>query len=100
MFINSSGDVGFCPTLSSTKFCGGNINEKTLNDIWINSKFFNHIRNVRCKYYNECPANYVCQGGCRSRAQFFGGSIGSPDIQECKLAYNLTGIKPKSGSVK
>ena len=70
VFINSSGDVGFCPTLSSTKFCGGNINEKTLNDIWINSKFFNHIRNVRCKYYNECPANYVCQGGCR-RAQFF-----------------------------
>ena len=73
--------------------------EKTLNDIWINSKFFNHIRNVRCKYYNECPANYVCQGGCRSRAQFFGGSIGSPDIQECKLAYNLTGIKPKSMSL-
>ena len=36
--------IGFCPTLSSTKFCGGNINEKTLNDIWINSKFFNHIR--------------------------------------------------------
>ena len=99
VFINSSGDVGFCPTLSSTKFCGGNINEKTLNDIWINSKFFNHIRNVRCKYYNECPANYVCQGGCRSRAQFFGGSIGSPDIQECKLAYNLTGIKPKSMSL-
>ncbi len=99
VFINSSGDVGFCPTLSSTKFCGGNINEKTLSDIWINSKFFNHIRNVRCKYYNECPANYVCQGGCRSRAQFFGGSIGSPDIQECKLAYNLTGIKPKSMSL-
>lgn len=45
-----------------------------------------HIRNVPCKYYNECPANYVCQGGCRSRAQFFGGSIGSPYIQECKLA--------------
>ncbi len=96
VYIRSNGDVVFCPTLSSSGFCGGNIFSENLSTIWNDSTFFNHIRGVRCRYYSECPVNYFCQGGCRSRGGFFSGDIGSPDIQECKLAYKITGILPTS----
>ncbi|HEY0221522.1 MAG TPA: radical SAM protein [Lactovum miscens] len=94
VFVTASGEVGFCPTLSNTKFSGGNILSDSLAKIWNDSIFFNRIRKVRCRFYNECPVNFICQGGCRSRAEFFNGKITDPDIQECKLAYRISGIVP------
>lgn len=96
VFISASGEVGFCPTLSNSSFSGGRLEQSNLRDIWYNSQFFNHTRNIRCKFYEKCPINYICKGGCRSRAILMQGDIGSTDIQECKLAYRITGILPTS----
>ncbi|SNU06361.1 radical SAM additional 4Fe4S-binding SPASM domain-containing protein [Streptococcus equinus] len=98
VYINSIGDVGFCPTLSTANFCGGNVLKQSLSSIWNDSVFFNHIRNIRCSLYSLCPVNYFCKGGCRSRGEFFGSDITSPDLQICKLAYKITGIYPASFS--
>jgi len=92
VFIKSNGTVVFCPTMP-TGFNGGNVLEDSLENIWLNSKFFNHIRNVNCRFFKECPVNYICKGGCRSRSQLIFNDIKHPDIQMCEYMYKLTGIK-------
>jgi heme b synthase len=65
-FINSEGDVLPC---SYFPMSAGNVFEKSLKDIWENSKLFNDLRNFKdyegkcgvCKYLGVC-------GGCRARA--------------------------------
>ena len=75
-------------------FSGGNILDENLEEIWLNSKFFNHIRNVNCKYYKECPVSGICRGGCRSRSQLLYGDVEKADLQMCKLMKELTGETP------
>ncbi|WP_060470683.1 radical SAM/SPASM domain-containing protein [Enterococcus cecorum] len=96
VYINNEGYVTFCPTLSSNKFSGGNVRSQSLKEIWESSTFFKRIRNIRCKYFEECKLNYICNGGCRSRAESYRGNIDDPDILECKMAFCLTGITPPS----
>jgi radical SAM protein with 4Fe4S-binding SPASM domain len=71
-FINSEGDVLPC---SYFPMSAGNVFEKSLKDIWENSKLFNDLRNFKdyegkcgvCKYLGVC-------GGCRARAYAVTGS--------------------------
>ena len=94
VFVTATGEISFCPTLSDSKFNAGNIKNDSLSNVWNHSTFFKNIRNIRCKFYNECPVSYICQGGCRSRAELSTGKIGEPDILECKLAYKISGVTP------
>lgn len=95
VFIKSDGAVGFCPTMPKD-FIGGDLKHECLSHIWYGSKFFKRIRNINCRFFDECKVNYICKGGCRSRSQLIYGDINKPDLQMCKLMKELTGVTPPS----
>lgn len=66
LFIRANGNVSLCPTMPEG-LVAGNVLKESLNYIWLESKFFNHFRNLNCKYISSCEANMICKGGCRSR---------------------------------
>jgi len=92
VFITSRGAVKSCPTFPD-HFSGGNIREHSLKEIWERGRVFTENRNVNCKYIRTCPHAKECKGGCRSRSLALYGGIDEPDLQMCKLYYELTGVK-------
>jgi radical SAM protein with 4Fe4S-binding SPASM domain len=84
--IQANGDVALCPVLVGKKYCAGNIHERELKNIWINSKNFGHFRthNVdnihKCK---KCSVKYTCLGGCKARSLMYNDGFDSPDPWMC-----------------
>ncbi len=69
--ISLKGDVNPCSFLGP-ELNAANIREQSLEEIWHSSRGFQKIRNL--------PSGQGCfEGGCRARAQMFGGSINAPD---------------------
>ncbi len=76
-FISSSGNVQPC---GYTHFVLGNLNERSLEDIWNNSPF---LLNWRKKRLNgkclSCGFSAQCNGGCRAAAYETSGSVDTVD---------------------
>lgn len=82
--IMSNGDVTTCGpvTFTMTHFVAGNLNEKSLREIWTESEYFSQMRQVtqadfqgvcgKCLYWEEC------RGSCRSVSWTRGDSWFSP----------------------
>jgi len=75
--LRPNGDIYPCPFL---QVVAGNIRERSLSEIWYNSKVFDELRHRsqlkgkcgECKYREEC-------GGCRARAYTQTGNYLAPD---------------------
>lgn len=82
--IGPDGKVYPCVMLMTPEFCAGNIRERKLEDIWLNSHVFNFFRNItydmlsteKCK---KCKFKYICNGACRAAALRIGGDFFAPD---------------------
>lgn len=80
--ISHNGDVYPCHMLHLPDYLAGNIRERTILDIYTNSKLLEHVRalnvNTRdnCK---ECPIRLLCGGTCRARALFQSGNLDVAD---------------------
>ncbi|MDH5374467.1 MAG: SPASM domain-containing protein [Candidatus Bathyarchaeota archaeon] len=76
--VTASGDLIPCVPASSIKL--GNLLEQSLEEIWINNKLLNYIRNRKalkgsCKI---CAYSDLC-GGCRYTARITHGDWLGPD---------------------
>lgn len=83
IFIENTGNICVCPTLSSKydeKLHIGNIcSEKlSLESIWKNDKVINNFRNTNCS--EICKEAKKCKGGCRCLAYIY--SNGAMDSKE------------------
>ncbi|XHW69697.1 radical SAM protein [Streptococcus dysgalactiae subsp. equisimilis] len=90
VYIRNDGNVAFCPTVP-VNFIGGNIKLNTLKNIWEESKFFKKKRFQTCKFYDICPGNFLCGGGCRSRSLYMYGGFNEPDKQMCLIVSSMIG---------
>ncbi|MBI5194718.1 MAG: methyltransferase domain-containing protein [Nitrospirae bacterium] len=72
--VNSDGHVYPCASFNGDKrFDAGSIREKSLKDIWLNSKVMAGFRNSSVKDKEECSAcylKYFCGGGCTAQSYY------------------------------
>jgi radical SAM protein with 4Fe4S-binding SPASM domain len=78
--ISSDGNVRPCPYFSkSNNFKAGNIREKKLKELWLESSIFKLLRNTEIPICNSCDESN-CMGGCRIEAySVYKNLLGGPD---------------------
>ncbi|HMY66439.1 MAG TPA: radical SAM protein [Leptospiraceae bacterium] len=81
MGIESDGGIKGCPSLQSVPYIGGNIREKTLDDIWKNSPEISFARNRTVEdlwgFCRTCVFASHCLGGCSFTAHSLFGRLGN-----------------------
>jgi radical SAM protein with 4Fe4S-binding SPASM domain len=80
--ISSKGDVYPCHMLHLPQFLAGNIKNKSLKEIYINSESLKKCRNLdvsNVKGCKKCHIRFICGGACRARAYYETGHIDSND---------------------
>jgi len=94
--IRPNGDVAPCPVFIDNKYISGNVLNKSIKEIWLNSKVFNNIfrnHNVDdipdCKV---CSSKYSCLGGCKARSVMYNGKTDSPDLWMCSIHGLKVGV--------
>ena len=75
--ISPKGDVYICPYLQFTRL--GNIRERSLKDLWINSKFHQPLLDIGKKRMDtickKCQHLLLCRGGCIAHVLSLKGNI-------------------------
>jgi len=86
--ICPNGDVKPCSYFPDSYVCG-NIRERNLQDIWLNSEILKKLRSIHFnKLWEPCKScNVMCNGGCRAAALSFFGDIYAPDPL-CPIVQN------------
>lgn len=89
LYIQSDGNVKFCPTLPKIL---GNVYNESIKQIWegIDRK---QREKLQCNNIEHCVYGLICGGGCRSRAYELTGKVDAPDIYECNLLEKIFGYK-------
>jgi len=81
MGIESDGAVKGCPSLQTRHYVGGNLRERSVADLWVNSPVigFNRPRTVQdlWGFCRSCPFAATCLGGCSFSAHAVLGRIGN-----------------------
>lgn len=93
-FINSSGEVSLCPTLTkeeSKDFYAGSILTNSLFNIWEKSEAFKKYFGSQCYKIDDCKYGKYCKGGCRSRAYLENNKIDDIDPVNCSVIKKLYG---------
>jgi mycofactocin radical SAM maturase len=85
--IDPSGSVFPCAFMQDMPFCGGNLREKTLKDIWDNAAAFNRFRRLEPESCRECSRFSKCRGGCPAVAYFVSRDLNSSD-PECLVNWS------------
>ncbi len=85
--IDPSGSVFPCAFMQDMQFCGGNLREKTLKDIWDNAAAFNRFRRLEPEACRKCPRFEKCRGGCPAVAYFVSRDLNSSD-PECLVNWS------------
>jgi mycofactocin radical SAM maturase len=85
--IDPSGYVFPCAFLQDMQFCGGNLREKTLKEIWDNSPAFNRFRRLEPESCRKCSRFDRCHGGCPAVAYFVSRDLNSSD-PECLVNWS------------
>ncbi len=66
--LEADGTIKGCPSLPTHGYAGGNIRQRTLEDIWVNAPELNFTRDRSAKdNWGRCASCYyadVCRGGC------------------------------------
>ena len=76
--IEANGEVYPCQLMHHEKFNLGDLNNKSLEEIWINSPYRDHSVDLieGCK---SCELKHICSAPCRARAFYVLGSIYKKD---------------------
>ncbi len=90
--IDPLGDVYPCAFLQAPEFGGGNLKEKSLQDIWHNAPSFQRFRHLEPDSCRTCPRFDKCHGGCPAVAYFISGDLNSPD-PECLVRWSRDGLE-------
>lgn len=81
MGIESDGAVKGCPSLQTAHYVGGNLKERSLDDIWANAPQMAFTRGRDTEslwgFCAECPYAEVCLGGCTFSAHAVLGRPGN-----------------------
>jgi len=80
--IDYKGDVYPCSGLYEEEFKAGNVREKDVRDIYLNSEVFTQLRTISTNDTPECAActfKVYCSGGCRARALHNNGDLMGKD---------------------
>jgi mycofactocin radical SAM maturase len=85
--IDPTGSVYPCAFMQEAVFCGGNLRETTLKDIWDNSAVFNYFRHLEPESCRSCPRFSKCRGGCPAVAYYVSQDLNSAD-PECLINWN------------
>ncbi len=85
--IDPRGDVYPCAFLQAEELRGGSLREKTLKDIWDNSRVFNYFRRLEPESCRSCPRYEKCRGGCPAVAYFINQDLNSAD-PECLAQWS------------
>jgi radical SAM protein with 4Fe4S-binding SPASM domain len=85
--VSYNGDIIPCSLLTGEeKFVLGNVRKDKLKDIWETSPTYDFFRNTtvdEIEVCRNCPAKYLCGGGCRGDAYLNNGDLLGP-CSDCK----------------
>jgi mycofactocin radical SAM maturase len=84
--IDPTGNVYPCAFLQESEFCGGNLGETTLKNIWDNAAAFKYLRRLEPEACRRCPRFDNCRGGCPAVAYFVRHNLNSAD-PECLINW-------------
>lgn len=87
--IDPQGDVYPCAFLQDQLFCGGSLMTQLLEQIWVDSRGFLLLRNLRIQSCETCFRYDACHGGCPAVAYFTEGSLDIPDPECLVECINL-----------
>lgn len=90
--IDNDGNVYPCPSLMLPEFLLGNIRELSMRKIYeIAYDMFKDITVDHIEECKECPARYICGGGCRAMAYLLKGDIkaANPHCEQAKKRMDL-----------
>lgn len=76
--ISSNGNVYPCQLLHDEKYCGGNVRDSGIIQIYNNSKKLAYCKDLtvdKIKICKECAFKYICGGACRARSFYEMGDI-------------------------
>lgn len=95
--IDPCGNVFPCAFMQETPFRGGNLREKSFQDIWDNSAAFKKIRYLEPGYCRRCRHFEKCRGGCPAVAYFVTKDLNKAD-PECLMNWQR-GVFVKSQKI-
>ena len=86
LYISSSGDVYPCNGLIFPEFKIGNINNKSIKELWLKSDILRSFRKLEVNDFNKCKncdLKESCNGGCRGNAYRIFNSVTEHDPVYC-----------------
>lgn len=86
--IDPVGRVYPCAFLQESEFCGGNLRDTTLKDVWDNSPVFVNFRQMEPEACVRCHRYSQCRGGCPAVAYFVKRDLDSAD-PECLVNWKM-----------
>jgi radical SAM protein with 4Fe4S-binding SPASM domain len=90
--VDADGSVYPCQAFHIEGFRGGNIRERSLEDIFRNSPIMQQVRHCtvdRIETCRDCDIRNACGGGCRSLAYNLHGKIDSCNSYHCEYLKNM-----------
>lgn len=91
IFIDANGDSYPCSLFAANpEFCGGNIFNSTLEEIWATNtwRIFRNGVTINSNQCKKCPAFSLCNGGCMALAYQTTGNLGDMDPR-CPSCYMI-----------
>ena len=98
--IEADGTIKGCPSLPTSQYAGGNILDRTLEDIWVNAPELNFTRDRTTNdLWGHCATCYyadVCRGGCSwTSTVLFGKPGNNPYCHHRVLELKKRGLKER-----
>lgn len=98
--IEADGTIKGCPSLPTTPYGGGNIRDKTLNDIWWQTDELSFTRNRTVNdlwgYCRGCYYADVCRAGCTwTTSVLFGRAGNNPYCHHRALELDRQGMRER-----
>lgn len=98
--IEADGTIKGCPSLPTTGYAGGNILDRSLEDIWVNAPELNFTRDrTLSDLWGRCAGCYyadVCRGGCSwTSTVLFGKAGNNPYCHHRVLELKKQGLRER-----
>ncbi len=97
--IEADGAIKGCPSLPTSAYTGGNVRERTIRDIWDQTRELSFTRERRVELWGKCGSCYyakVCRGGCTWTAHVFFDKPGNnPYCHHRALELDRQGLRER-----
>lgn len=103
--LEANGAIKGCPSLPSADWTGGHIRERTLRDVWENTKQLRYTRDRTVEdlkgYCRTCYYAETCRAGCTWTSHVFFGEPGdNPYCHHRALEFDRKGLRERLVKVK